>query len=450
MKAKIVSIMLVLALLVAALIQISAIVQDRQRYRAITIEGVAQSLAGSQALLGPLIHVSCTEEWDVAVDRQVKTERREFRLSAPPVTLSAHGTSELQPRARGLHATQAFAFKTRLSAQWTDLAALRPTRQHAGSRLGCGQPVLMVAVSDARGIRHARLQLNGHGAALKPGTFHGHYPKGVHAALAPVADWDAPLSADMELELVGTERLSIVPLGGANEVKWTSNWPHPSFEGRFLPAERDVGAQGFSASWRVSSLASTAQQDVYLGKPVCAIPFAPADPAAGDSQPAARGCLDAFGVRFIDPADTYALSDRATKYGLLFIGLTFIAVGLFEFMKSLRVHPVQYFLVGAAMAMFFLLLVSLSEHMAFGLAYGLAAAACVLLLTYYASHMLGHWTRGGPFGLGIAVLYGLLFALLQLEQTALVVGALALFMVLALIMVMTRRVDWYARLRAAS
>ena len=121
--------------------------------------------------------------------------------------------------------------------------------------------------------------------------------------------------------------------------------------------------------------------------------------------------------------NTYALSDRASKYGLLFVGLTFLAVGMFELMKSLRVHPIQYALVGAAMTLFFLMLVSLSEHMAFGSAYAVAAASCVELLTYYAAAMLGGWLRGIPFGLGIAALYGMLFVLLQMEQAALVVGA---------------------------
>ena len=135
------------------------------------------------------------------------------------------------------------------------------------------------------------------------------------------------------------------------------------------------------------------------------------------------------------------------KYGMLFIGLTFLAVGLFEFMKSLRVHPIQYLLVGAAMSLFFLLLVSLSEHMPFEQAYAIASAACVLLLTYYASHMLGRWSRGLPFGAGIAALYAMLFVLLRMEQTALLVGAIALFVVLAAVMMLTRRIDWYARLR---
>ena len=131
---------------------------------------------------------------------------------------------------------------------------------------------------------------------------------------------------------------------------------------------------------------------------------------------------------------------------MLFIGLTFLAVGLFEFMKSLRVHPIQYLLVGAAMSIFFLLLVSLSEHMPFETAYAMAAAACVLLLTVYSSFMLQSWLRGLPFGLGIGALYGMLVVLLKMEQTALVLGAVALFMVLAAVMLMTRRVDWYARL----
>lgn len=112
-------------------------------------------------------------------------------------------------------------------------------------------------------------------------------------------------------------------------------------------------------------------------------------------------------------------------------------------MKTLRVHPVQYLLVGSALCSFFLLLVSLSEHLPFGAAYGIAAMACVLLLAYYATHMLGSLRRGLPFGAGIGVLYGMLYVLLQLEQTALAVGAVALFAVLATVMVLTRRVNWY-------
>lgn len=155
-------------------------------------------------------------------------------------------------------------------------------------------------------------------------------------------------------------------------------------------------------------------------------------------------CVETFGVDFVDPVNPYVLSDRATKYGLLFIVLTFVGVILVEVLNRLRVHPIQYLLVGMAMTLFFLLLVSLSEHMAFALAYTIAAGACTGLLTFYASHILNGWHRGLVFGLGTSALYGTLYALLQLEQSALVLGSFMLFAVLAVIMVMTRRLDWYA------
>jgi inner membrane protein len=124
--------------------------------------------------------------------------------------------------------------------------------------------------------------------------------------------------------------------------------------------------------------------------------------------------------------------------------LTLSAVALMEAVAARAVHPVQYLLVGAALVMFFMLLLSLSEHIAFAQAYAAAAGACVALLTHYAAHMLGHWRRGAAFGTGVAALYGAMYTLLQLEQTALVVGSLLLFAVLALVMIVTRRVDWYA------
>jgi len=233
-------------------------------------------------------------------------------------------------------------------------------------------------------------------------------------------------------------------VGTANHIQLRSNWPHPSFGGQFLPLERHISPTGFDATWRVSALASTAQQDVLQQHPLCSI-HAGADDGGVDSPE--KGCTETLGVTFVDPTNTYALSNRATKYGLLFIALTFVAVGLFELMRALRVHPVQYLLVGAAISIFFLLLVSLSEQLPFATAYAIAASACVALLTFYASHMLRSWQRGLPFGAGIATLYGLLYVLLQLEQKALVVGAIALFAVLALVMTLTRKVDWYAQMQ---
>lgn len=468
---KVAGLALVLGLLLWGLGEISGLVQERQGQRQAAVASVAQSLAGAQTLLGPVVHMACTEEWQTREGKDgVVTARREFVRVAPPATLTVDGGNQLEPRARGLHATQVFTLKTRIQAEWPNLDALKVERAHAGSRISCGPALIALSVSDARGIRQAVLQVNGAPLTARSGTFMGAYPRGVHSPLPASTDLAAPLKAELELELLGTERLGIVPLGGATQVTLRSNWPHPSFNGQFLPSDRTVTAEGFDASWRVSALSSTAQRAVQNQRPLCdgsgerddssvdsamdvargAAATATTASVVSVSGPTGSGCTETLGVAFIDPSNTYALSHRATRYGLLFIALTFVAVGFFEFLRSLRVHPVQYFLVGAAVSIFFLLLVSLSEHLAFGSAYALAATACVLLLTWYASHMLRSWRSGLPFGAGIAALYALLYVLLRLEQTALLVGAVALFAVLALVMLLTRKVDWYSRLQVGN
>lgn len=464
----------VVLLLLFGLGLIEDVVRDRQHYRSMTAQSVASSLAGPQTLMGPLIHSACVESWDVETgkgdERRSEERRREFLLTAMPETLQLKSGAAMEERARGLHKVNTYKLKTHIQAQWAPLTSLQPQTTVKGSRMQCGAPILMLGVGDARGIRTAQLTLGGQTLALKPGTFHPQYSRGLHATL-PESVLGAPdgLAATLALELVGTERLSIVPLGSNTEVQLSSGWPHPSFTGRFLPSEREVRDDGFTAQWRLSSLATTAQQDIVQGRPVC-LASSDDDEQAAITTPGG-GCADSFSVAFVDPVNPYSLSRRATKYGVLFIALTFVAVGLFELMgggphapplrgslppegaafsswggpamKSLRVHPVQYLLVGSALCSFFLLLLSLSEHLPFGAAYAMAASACVLLLGYYASHMLGSVRRGLPFGAGMALLYGLLYVLLQLEQTALVVGALALFAVLALVMVLTRQVNWY-------
>lgn len=446
---KLAALVVVVMVLLIGLDMVANVVRDRQHYRHLTEQSVADSLAGAQTLIGPVIHSACVESWDVETgkgeERRMVEQRREFRLTAMPETLRLNTDAAMQERARGVHKVNAFSLQTRIQAQWGPLTALQPQATIQGSRMQCGAPILMLAVADARGIRTAQLQLDGQELHLKPGTFHPTYARGLHASLPETVRGMAEgLQATLNLELVGTQQVSIVPLGGRTEVQMQSPWPHPSFSGRFLPTERNVRTDGFDAQWRLSSLATTAAQDIAESKPVCMGAVGEDGGAyAGTAHPQ-TGCVDSFSVAFIDPVNPYSLSDRATKYGVLFIALTFVAVGLFELMQRLRVHPVQYLLVGSALCSFFLLLVSLSEHLPFAAAYGIAATACVLLLGYYATHMLGSLRRGLPFGAGIAVLYGMLYVLLQLEQTALAVGSVALFAVLATVMVLTRRVDWYA------
>jgi inner membrane protein len=460
---KVAAIAVIVVLLMLALGQINHLAEERQgRFRE-AVASVEQSQAGRQAVLGPALLTACTEEWSSSVgegkDRKTVNEKREFILTSTPSQLAVKASAAMEPRYRGLFKVNTYASQATLSAQWRTLGALRPQAEHADSRVSCAAPTVMVAMSDARGIRQAVVKVNGEALQVAAGTGHPHYPRGFNARMARTpADLDAPLSIDVTLELSGTAQLAIAPAADDTRVTLSSNWPHPSFGGRFLPVTREVRANGFDATWQLSSLATTAAADFARHAALCVPASGDGDETTAPSRDGtngtprtdASGCMDTFSVAFIDPVNPYSLSDRAIKYGMLFIGLTFLAVGMVEVLRRLRVHPIQYLLVGSAISIFFLLLLSLLEHLRFDVSYAIAASACVLLLTFYAHYLLQGWLRGLSFGAGIGALYGALYVLLQMEQTALVIGSILLFVVLAGIMVLTRRVDWYRLLNPAA
>jgi inner membrane protein len=223
-----------------------------------------------------------------------------------------------------------------------------------------------------------------------------------------------------------------VPTGKATEVSVTSSWPHPGFSGAFLPETRQTTAAGFTASWRVAYFAR-------------AYPQAWLNGAIDQDEHRRRVGASQFGLDLVQTVDQYQQAERATKYGLLFILLTFASFFLWELLQTLRLHPVQYLLVGCALIVFYLLLLSISEHVAFATAYLVAAGATVGLVGAYSAAILRAGLKGAlVVGGWLASLYGLLFVLLQLEDVALLVGAIAVFAALALVMFLTRRVEWYA------
>jgi inner membrane protein len=435
--------------------RIGFLVDERAGRQREAVASVEQSHAGAQTLLGPLVQRHCTEEWETVTgegkDRQLHPQRRQVTLTAVPATLDVQGRTRDDERRRGLFKVHSYNADLTLAAAWTALPTLQPDRQQPGSRLQCGPLLLSLGVSDVRGVRAAVVEVDGAPQNVRPGTGDARRPLGLHVALdAARRDGSAAtaLAVKVVLELAGTGELALVPAADATRVQLQSDWPHPSFGGRFLPAEREIGAGGFNARWAVSSLASSAPTELQRSGGVC--PGARPARALPDGSPAAApdaastACLDTLSVAFFDPVNPHVLSDRAIKYGLLFVVLTFVAVALVEVLSGRRVHPVQYLLVGLALSLFFLLLLSLSEHWPFALAYAVAAAACALLLGYYAVHMLGRLLAGLAFGASIAGLYGLLYALLQMEQNALAIGSVGLFAAVAAVMVLTRRIDWYA------
>jgi inner membrane protein len=292
----------------------------------------------------------------------------------------------------------------------------------------------VVGIHDTRGIRYrSEVDWDGTSPALSPGGIDAAgLPSGVQADLGTPAGTDRPArhAFRIALTLLGTQRLDIVPLGATTSITLASPWPHPSFTGRILPdAGTTVSADGFAAAWRTSHFATNLAQ-VY------------------QRCTQARQC-DEFrqhtvAVSFIQPVDLYQTVERSVKYGFLFILLTFAAFFLFEVLGRLAIHPVQYGLVGVALTVFFLLLISLSEHVGFASAYAIATLGCVGLIGYYVGHVLRSWRRGAVFAAGLASLYGLLYVILRLEDHALLLGSLLVFACLAAAMIATRRVDWYA------
>ena len=413
---KLVILAVITVLLCIVLAQIGGLVRERQDRQSEAAQSIEQSLAGPQTLLGPVLVRNCKETW---VPYKDGTQTRDIQVRLPPSQLQVSGGLTPEPRYRGLFKINSYAGKLVFAAQWDDLATLTPKAENTSGRVECGDVFAVFSATDPRGLRSVELKRDGQALAVKPGAMLERFSGGLHAVLAAPAPGEA-LKLNLALELVGTQHLAIVPAANVTDVSLQSSWPDPSFGGRFLPAERQVGVSGFSARWRVTDLASSAAADVVNGK-------AP----------------DTLSVELIDPVNPYVMADRAIKYALMFVALTFVTVGLTELLSGRRVHPVQYLLVGMAICLFFLLLLSLSEHMMFLKAYLIAASAAAVVLTQYAAAMLGGWLRGLAFGGGIALMYGALYVLLKQEQAALVIGAVLLFAVLAVVMTLTRKLDWY-------
>jgi inner membrane protein len=273
----------------------------------------------------------------------------------------------------------------------------------------------------------------GSDVALAPGNEDiGLVQSGLHAAgpgLAALPE-RAVIPFSVELEMNGSRDLKLLPMGSETVVQLNSSWPHPSFIGAPLPASRQTSAEGFTGRWSVP----------YFGRG-----YPPQWTSVGMDRAQLKALADAsaFGVSLIQPVDIYQQAERAVKYGPLFITMTFVVFFLWEMLRSRLLHPIQYAFVGFAMCVFYLLLVSLSEHFGFDLAYTSAAAATTLLVAVYSMNVLGGAVEGTFMGGGLAGLYGFLYLLLRLEDYALLAGSIGLFAMLALVMFATRRVNWY-------
>ena len=432
-----VKILMVAVMTVAILVPLSmvrGVIHERQERRAEAVANIAASYGGRQRVSGPVLVVPYSEnvrerEADAAGIVRTTVHRRTRHWTFFPETLAVDGAMAPDTRKRGLHEVRVYQWQGTVQARFD---AKIPDDASADAERSIGEPWLAFGIADVRGLRELpRMQIDGRPLALAQGIGHQDGP-GVHARLRPpVAGATLAFATRLDVALRGTESFAMVPLARDNDLRLRSTWPHPRFEG--LSPVHDIDAGGFSAHWKVASLSTDAQRNYRR--------HAALD--AGHGAPAWSPDPDAAGVTLVDPVNAYLKADRATKYGVLFVLLTFVAFFMFELIRQQPIHPIQYALVGLAIAIFFLLLVSLGEHIPFGLAYVSAAGACIGLIGFYLSAVLGGALRGAGFAAMLAALYAALYGLLVSEDNALVLGAGLLFVVLAAIMVVTRRVDWY-------
>ena len=237
------------------------------------------------------------------------------------------------------------------------------------------------------------------------------------------ADFGKSISFDMPVKINGSEQLHFVPLAGNSTFSLTSTWADPKFDGNNLPASRNVTPQGFSAKWNFN------KANLPFGTIIKDFDF--------KKEPFA------FGVTMVQPADQYAKTMRSVKYAILFIGLTFALFFIIELMQKNPVHPVQYVLVGLALVIFFTLLLSISEFILFDFAYLIAAVATIVLITLYAKGHFRSIKTALVFATVLSCLYSFIFVLIRLEDTALLVGSIGLFIVLAIVMYASRKIQWY-------
>jgi len=414
-------------LLQIPIFMIGGLVSERQERRDTAVSEVSSKWGNDQALTGPALVVPYTYRWLQPQDKGEPISRSETRhVIFLPEQLRIHGTLDSEVRARGIFSIPVYNLRLTVEGEFTrpDLSSLNIDPADVlwdGAHLSLG-------ISDARAIQEeTAVSWNGRSVPFSPGTHaFTDVSTGIHAMVGLPAGAQR-LAFSFPLALNGSHGVSLTPFGQTTVVELKSNYGDPSFQGNWLPTRRTVSDSGFEAEWSIP----------YLGRNYA---------QAWGGEVSMREAIDAsrFGVDLVNPVDHYRMASRSVKYAGLYILLTFATVWLIEVLSGVRVHPIQYVLLGGALCLFFLLELSLSEHLGFPAAYALASLLVIVMIGAYCWVVLQRLGRALIVGVGVTLLYLYLYILLMNEDYALLIGSTGLFVILAAIMYATRRVDWYA------
>ncbi|MBN1664060.1 MAG: cell envelope integrity protein CreD [Deltaproteobacteria bacterium] len=412
-----VGILILLLLIPAGMVQ--NLISERQSRRDSVVNEICQKWGAHQTITGPFITVPFKIFFK---DNNGKTQFNLNYLHILPETLNV--TGEIKPEVRYRSLFEAVLYNIKL--QFNGNFKLPPKSQLNIDQTNIlwDKAYLSLGITDMRGIQdQVIINFNGAVYNASPGLKTADLADaGVGMLIGPLKP-NEPNNFTFALNLNGSEQISFIPVGESNTIKIKSNWPSPSFNGAFLPITREVQKDGFYANWKILHLNRNYPQ-FWEGSQYKVAP-------------------SAFGLQLILTANIYQKSTRLAKYSVMFLVFTFAAFFFSEIINKRRVHPIQYILIGLAILLFYTLVLSLSEHMHFNYAYILSATAVTFMITGYAKAIVSN-SKFALTILGIlAILYSYLFIILQLEDYALIMGSIGLLVILAVVMYMTRKINWY-------
>jgi inner membrane protein len=412
-----------IAFLVLLLLLPNAMIQDliheRQYRQDEAAAVVSQSWGGVQTITGPVLSIPYTFWIEQENGNRTSVQDIAYFL---PEQLDIEGNVPHQIRKKGIYNIVLYQADLQLKGHFSkpDFSALHinPDNVH------WDQAKISLGISGRTGIKSSiTLDWDGQTLRMEPGTAS---PKLLNSGVSigvPVVPEKETFGFSIPLKINGSQMLQFEPVGKETRVNLQSDWPSPGFEGAFLPEPRSISSDGFTASWEVFDFNRNYPQswknDTYK---------------LGES---------AFGVRLVQPVDEYLKNDRSAKYAILVIGLTFMIFFFFEILRRFHIHPFQYFLIGLALSIFYLLLLSLSEQIGFNEAYLTASVATIGLIAGYSASFLKSARLTLQLTLLLSAIYGFIFVVLQLEDYALLAGSVGIFTALAAVMYYSRKVDWY-------
>jgi inner membrane protein len=419
----------IVLLLIVPLALLRGLVSERSALREQAYTRVAEGWGGNGVVGGPMLIVPTQRKVVERIDGKDVTRllRSDVYLLPARVDMKIDLNMEDEPRYVGIYAVPVYLADVRLTGEF-DYASLRALagKQGPDVQYFWHESRLLLPLSQVRSLREVR-RATFAGQPIKLGPGRPAVYRGSETPVDLTRLIDTAASAfEFHTIVAGSRDLSMLPLGSTTSVQLHSNWPHPSFHGAFLPAERSITTGGFDARWQVLELNRSYAQAFSE--------FEANEAALAESS---------FGVGLYQTVDVYQRVERAVKYALLFIALTFLTFFAWEQITRNPLHPLQYLLIGLALSIFYLLLIALSEHISFVAAYVVAAVALVALIGVYVAGALRSSVRGGIAAAAMSAVYGLLYALVLSEDYALLLGAIVLFGALAAVMLVTRRIDWY-------